>query len=110
MATAYSGIYKRNFSEENAELRITTNEKHQPILNKKPKSPLSLSSLYLCPNKTFLKRKSRKNAHFSTQIYIFASDKSERPLAIQNNVLSKYSAHFEIVTYTIYITSQSLMF
>ena len=32
MATAYSGIYKRNFSEENAELRITTNEKHQPIL------------------------------------------------------------------------------
>lgn len=32
MATAYSGMYKRNFTEENAELRITTNEKRQPIL------------------------------------------------------------------------------
>lgn len=31
-ATAYSGMYKRNFTEENAELRITTNEKRQPIL------------------------------------------------------------------------------
>ncbi|WP_418314080.1 mobilization protein, partial [Porphyromonas sp.] len=31
-ATAYSGVYKRNFTEENAELRITTNEKRQPIL------------------------------------------------------------------------------
>lgn len=31
-ATAYSGMYKRNFTEENAELRIITNEKRQPIL------------------------------------------------------------------------------
>lgn len=31
-ATAYSGMYKCNFTEENAELRITTNEKRQPIL------------------------------------------------------------------------------
>lgn len=31
-AAAYSGMYKRNFTEENAELRITTNEKRQPIL------------------------------------------------------------------------------
>lgn len=31
-ATAYSGMYKRNFTEENAELRITPNEKRQPIL------------------------------------------------------------------------------
>jgi plasmid recombination enzyme len=31
-ADVYSGMYKRNFTEENAELRITTNEKRQPIL------------------------------------------------------------------------------
>ena len=31
-ATAYSGVYKRNFTEENAELRIITNEKRQPLL------------------------------------------------------------------------------
>lgn len=31
-ATAYSGMYKRNFTEENAELRIITNEKRQPTL------------------------------------------------------------------------------
>lgn len=32
------------------------------------------------------KRKSRKNAHFPSQICTFASDNSERSLAIQNNV------------------------
>ncbi len=31
-ADVYSGMYKRNFTEENAELHITTNEKRQPIL------------------------------------------------------------------------------
>ena len=31
-ADVYSGMYKRNFTEENAELRITTNEKRQPVL------------------------------------------------------------------------------
>ena len=31
-ATAYSGMYKRNFTEENAELRIITGGKRQPIL------------------------------------------------------------------------------
>lgn len=31
-ADVYSGMYKRNFTEENAELRITTNEKQQPVL------------------------------------------------------------------------------
>ena len=31
-ADVYSGMYKRNFTEENAELRITINEKRQPIL------------------------------------------------------------------------------
>ena len=31
-ADVYSGMYKRNFTEENAELSITTNEKWQPIL------------------------------------------------------------------------------
>ena len=31
-ADVYSGMYKRNFTEENAEMRITTNEKRQPIL------------------------------------------------------------------------------
>ena len=32
------------------------------------------------------KRKSRKNAHFPSQICTFASDNSERSLVIQNNV------------------------
>ncbi len=32
------------------------------------------------------KRKSRKNAHFPSQICTFASDNSERSLAIQNSV------------------------
>ncbi|WP_394358615.1 DUF1661 domain-containing protein [Porphyromonas gulae] len=32
------------------------------------------------------RRKSRKNAHFCSQINIFASDNSERSLAIQNSV------------------------
>ncbi|HBN34136.1 MAG TPA: hypothetical protein DHW69_04935 [Parabacteroides distasonis] len=32
------------------------------------------------------KRKSRKNAHFPPQMCTFASDNSERSLAIQNNV------------------------
>lgn len=32
------------------------------------------------------KRKSRKNAHFPSQMCTFASDNSERSLAIQNNV------------------------
>ena len=31
-ADVYSGMYKRNFTEENAEMRITTNEKRQPVL------------------------------------------------------------------------------
>lgn len=31
-ADVYSGMYKRTFTEENAELRITTNEKRQPTL------------------------------------------------------------------------------
>ena len=31
-ADVYSGMYKRNFTEENAEFRITTNEKRQPVL------------------------------------------------------------------------------
>ena len=31
-ADVYLGMYKRNFTEENAELRITTNEKRQPVL------------------------------------------------------------------------------
>ena len=31
-ADVYSGMYKRNFTEENAELRITLNEKRQPVL------------------------------------------------------------------------------
>ena len=34
-----------------------------------------------------LRRKSRKNAHFLSRITIFASDNSERSLAIQNDVL-----------------------
>ena len=34
-----------------------------------------------------LRRKSRKNAHFLPRITTFASDNSERPLAIQNDVL-----------------------
>ncbi len=34
-----------------------------------------------------LRRKSRKNAHFLPRITIFASDNSERSLAIQNDVL-----------------------
>ena len=34
----------------------------------------------------FSRRKSRKNAHFHSQICTFASSKSERSLAIQNNV------------------------
>src|SRR3712207_2203651 len=33
-----------------------------------------------------LRRKSRKNAHFHSQICTFARSKSERSLAIQNNV------------------------
>ncbi len=37
----------------------------------------------LAPQK---KRKSRKNAHFPSQMCTFASNKSERSLAIQNNV------------------------
>ena len=32
-ADVYSGMYKRNFTEENAELRITTNEKYCCPLN-----------------------------------------------------------------------------
>ena len=32
IADVYSGMYKRNFTEENAELCITTNEKRQPVL------------------------------------------------------------------------------
>lgn len=35
----------------------------------------------------FLRRKSRKNAHFLPRITTFASDNSERSLAIQNDVL-----------------------
>ena len=31
-ADVYSEMYKRNFTEENAEMRITTNEKRQPVL------------------------------------------------------------------------------
>jgi len=31
-ADVYSGMYKRNFTEENAEMRITTNGKRQPVL------------------------------------------------------------------------------
>lgn len=31
-ADVYSGMYKRNFTEENAEMRITTNGKQQPVL------------------------------------------------------------------------------
>lgn len=31
-ADVYSGMYKRNFTEDNAELRITLNEKRQPVL------------------------------------------------------------------------------
>ena len=31
-ADVYSGMYKHNFTEENAELRITLNEKRQPVL------------------------------------------------------------------------------
>lgn len=31
-ADVYSGMYRRTFTEENAELRITTNEKRQPTL------------------------------------------------------------------------------
>lgn len=31
-ANVYSGMYKRNFTEENAEMRITTNGKQQPVL------------------------------------------------------------------------------
>ena len=34
-----------------------------------------------------LRRKSRKNAHFLSRITTFASDNSERSLAIQNDVL-----------------------
>ncbi|TPE16389.1 hypothetical protein FJN16_09070 [Tannerella forsythia] len=34
----------------------------------------------------FLRRKSRKNAHFRSQICTFASDNSERSLVIQNSV------------------------
>ena len=38
-----------------------------------------------------LRRKLRKNAHFLSRITIFASDNSERSLAIQNNVLQSTS-------------------
>ena len=39
----------------------------------------------------FLRRKSRKNAHFLPRITTFASDNSERSLAIQNDVLQSSS-------------------
>jgi len=86
-ADIYSGMYKRNFTEENAELRITTNEKRQPVLTINGLSVLDwceqkwnnsfIATAHNGCNRFFFhrqRRKTRKNAHFSTQSVTFATE------------------------------------
>lgn len=55
------------------------------VINENRKALFSFIGVFLF-QQNFSRRKSRKNAYFSSQICTFASSKSERSLAIQNNV------------------------
>lgn len=55
------------------------------VVNENRKALFSFIGVFLS-QQNLSRRKSRKNAYFSSQICTFASSKSERSLAIQNNV------------------------
>ena len=55
------------------------------VVNENRKALFSFIGVFLS-QQNFSRRKSRKNAYFSSQMCIFANSKSERSLAIQNNV------------------------